>query len=144
MPIIGGGFFGGGSGGGGGSSYIDGEVATYNDLPVSTSAAPVNSAYLVRQGSGVYLVNRKPAGIYVRNTANGNLADWAYAGDFPDVFNDDNFTVYDGTDTSKNLKLELSGITANTTRTLTAPDKNGTIATTSDITSTAIAFAISL
>jgi hypothetical protein len=149
MPILSFGSFGvttttGGGGGGTGTSYIDGEVATYNDLPLSTTTAPVDSAYLVKRASGIYLVNRKPAGIYVRNTSAGTLADWVYAGDFPDVYNDDNFTLYDGADSSKNLKFQLASISTGTTRTLTAPNKNGTIATTSDISSTAIAFAISL
>ena len=40
---------------------------------------------------------------------------------------DINFTLQDNTDTSKQLKFELSGISASTTRTLTVPDANTTI-----------------
>lgn len=46
---------------------------------------------------------------------------------------DSTFRVYDNSDTSKLLAFECSGITAATTRTLTAPNASGTIALTSDI-----------
>jgi len=49
------------------------------------------------------------------------------------TFKDDKLFVVDGTDITKKLALELSGITTATTRTLTVPDKSGTIATTSDL-----------
>ena len=60
-----------GSGGGGGASYIDGEVATYADLPLDGSAA-LNSAWLVRTASGVWPVSRKQAGIYIRTATGGS------------------------------------------------------------------------
>jgi hypothetical protein len=117
------------SGGGGGASYIDGEVATYTDLPLDGSAA-LNTAWLVRQASGTWLIARKPAGIYIRTATGGTDrdADWTYAGILPDVFNDANFLLYDNGDSSKNLAFQLSGITTGTTRTLTVPDASGTIA----------------
>jgi hypothetical protein len=122
------------SGGGGGASYIDGEVATYTDLPLDGSAA-LNTAWLVREASGTWLIARKPAGIYIRTATAGvsRDADWTYAGILPDVFNDANFLLYDNGDSSKNLAFELSGITTGTTRTLTVPDANGTIALTSQL-----------
>lgn len=43
------------------------------------------------------------------------------------------FRLRDGTDQTKLLALDLSGITTATTRTLTVQDKNGTVALTSDI-----------
>jgi hypothetical protein len=115
--------------GGGGASYIDGEVATYTDLPLDGSAA-LNTAWLVRQASGTWLIARKPAGIYIRTATAGvsRDADWTYAGILPDVFNDANFLLYDNADSSKNLAFQLSGISASTTRTLTVPDSSGTIA----------------
>jgi hypothetical protein len=118
-----------GSGGGGGASYIDGEVATYTDLPLDGSAA-LNTAWLVRQASGTWLIARKPAGIYIRTATAGvsRDADWTYAGILPDVFNDANFLLYDNADSSKNLKFQLSGITSGQTRTLTVPDASGKIA----------------
>ncbi len=44
-------------------------------------------------------------------------------------FDDSTFTVYDNADNTKILSLETSGITTGTTRTLTAPDFDGTIST---------------
>jgi hypothetical protein len=121
-------------GSGGGASYIDGEVATYTDLPLDGSAA-LNTAWLVREASGTWLIARKPAGIYIRTATAGvsRDADWTYAGILPDVFNDANFLLYDNADSSKNLAFQLSGISASTTRTLTVPDASGTIALTSQL-----------
>lgn len=47
---------------------------------------------------------------------------------------DDQVFFVDGTDNSKKLALQLSGITTSNTRTLTIPDKDGTVAVTSDLT----------
>jgi len=113
-----------GSGGGGGASYIDGEVATYTDLPLDGSAA-LNTAWLVREASGTWLLARKPAGIYIRTANTGVRADdWTYAGEFPDVFNDANLVVYANADSTKNVKFDVSAVTTGTTRTITVPDRN--------------------
>ena len=124
-----------GSGGGGGASYIDGEVATYNDLPLDGTAA-LNSAWLVRGNSGIWPFN-KPAGIYYRSGTLGvsRDADYTYGGTLGDVFSDSVFLLYDEADTTRNLQFSLGGISTGTTRTLTAPDASGTIALTSDLTS---------
>ena len=116
-----------GSGGGGGSSYIDGEVATYADLPLDGTAA-LNTAWLVRGASGAWLLARKPAGIYIRTATAGvsRDADYTYAGILPDVFNDANFLLYDNGDSSKSLAFQLSGISASTTRTITIANRSGT------------------
>jgi hypothetical protein len=121
-----------GSGGGGGSSYIDGEVQNFSALPTSTPP-DIDAAYLVREAEGTWLLNRKPAGIYIRTDDTGVRADdWTHAGAFPDVFNDANFLLYDNGDSSKNLAFQLSGISTGQTRTLTVPDASGTLALTSD------------
>jgi hypothetical protein len=118
----------GSGGGGGGASYIDGEVQNFSALPTANPPA-VDSAYLVREPEGTWLINRKPAGIYIRVATTGTRAtDWTYAGILPDVFNDANFLLYDNGDSSKNLAFEISGISTGTTRTLTVPDASGTIA----------------
>lgn len=49
------------------------------------------------------------------------------------TFKDNKFEVVDDSDATKKLNLQLSGVTTATTRTLTVPDKNGTIAVVSDI-----------
>lgn len=115
----------------GATSYIDGEVDVHANLPVAPGVPVVDSAYLVRQPSGVWLVNRKPAGIYIRTANGGTLADWTYAGAFPDVFNDANFRIVDDADGSKQVAFDVGGVVG--VRTLTIPNKNGTIATTDDV-----------
>jgi hypothetical protein len=49
------------------------------------------------------------------------------------TFKDNKFEITDDSDATKKLNLQLSGISTATTRTLTVPDKNGTIATTADL-----------
>jgi hypothetical protein len=117
-------------GSGGGASYIDGEVQNFSALPETLGTPAVDSAYLVREAEGTWLLARKPAGIYIRTANTGVRADdWTHAGAFPDVFNDANFLLYDNGDSSKNLAFQLSGISASTTVTLTVPANSGTIAT---------------
>jgi len=121
--------------GGGGSSYIDGEVEFFSDLPLSAATAPLDSAWLVRKPEGAWFLTKKHAGLYIRTATGGTdrNADYTYAGaGWPDVFSDANFTLYDDADTSKNLKFQLSGISANTTRTLTAPNASGQLALLAD------------
>lgn len=50
-----------------------------------------------------------------------------------ETFRDNKFEITDNSDTTKKLNFEVSGVTTATTRTLTVPDKNGTIALTSDL-----------
>jgi len=125
--------------GGGGASYIDGEVATYADLPLDGTAA-LNTAWLVREASGSWLTGRKPAGIYIRTATGGSSrdADYTYAGIFPDVFSDANFALYDNGDSTKTAQFQLSGITAGQNRVLTWPNASGTIATTAQLTDTQV------
>ena len=114
------------TGSGGGASYIDGEVQNFSALPETIGTPAVDSAYLVREAEGTWLLARKPAGIYIRTADTGvRAADWTHAGAFPDVFNDANFLLYDNSDSTKNLAFQLSGITTGTTRTLTVADRSG-------------------
>ena len=117
-----------GAGGGGGASYIDGEVQNFSALPQTVGSPAVDSAYLVREAEGTWLLGRKPAGIYIRTANTGTRAsDWTYAGEFPDVFNDANFVLYDDADSTKNAKFQLSSIATGTTRTITVPNNNVTL-----------------
>ena len=125
--------------GGGGASYIDGEVQNFSALSQTIGTPPVDSAYLVREAEGTWLLARKPAGIYIRTANTGvRAADWTHAGAFPDVFNDANFLLYDNGDSTRNLQFQLSGIDTATTRTLTVPNASGTIALTSQLADTRI------
>jgi hypothetical protein len=111
-------------------------VQNFSALPETIGTPAVDSAYLVREAEGTWLLARKPAGIYIRTADTGvRAADWTHAGAFPDVFNDANFLLYDNSDSTKNLAFQLSGLTTGTVRTLTAPDASGTIALTSDFAS---------
>ena len=49
------------------------------------------------------------------------------------TFRDNMFEVVDNSDNTKKVALEVSGVTTGTTRTLTVPNKDGTIAVTSDL-----------
>ena len=52
------------------------------------------------------------------------------------IFRDDYLIAADPSDTSKRVRLDAGGITTSNTRVLTAQDKDGTIATTTDTIST--------
>lgn len=62
--------------------------------------------------------------------ASGNIT-WTGA----QTFRDNKWTMTDNTDTTKAFVFEASAISANTTRTLTAPNESGTIATQTYVTS---------
>jgi len=130
MPIIG---FGGGFGGGSSASYINGTVATPADLPITTETPVVGDVYLCKAASGLYFINRKPAGLYCRTANFGALTDWTFLGTFPEVNSDANWRLYNDTTTSKQLAFDLSGISASTTQTLTVQNNSGTIALTSQV-----------
>jgi hypothetical protein len=129
------------SGGGGGSAFFAGEVATYADLPLDGSAA-LDSRWLVRSNSGTWpFSSYKQAGVYVRKAIVGASRDNDYQltdTSFFDVMSDSAFLLYDDGDATKNLKFQLSGISASTTRTLTVPNSSGTIALTGQLTDTQI------
>lgn len=56
----------------------------------------------------------------------------AKAGESPADFPSNTFNVYDNSDVTKKVDLDVSGVTTATTRTLTVPDKDGTVATIAD------------
>lgn len=114
-----------GSTGGSGSTYQ--EVETFGDLPSAASAA--SKILVVRTSTGTYMINRKEAGMYYSNGAT-----WRRLGDIPSFFNDDNFQIYDGNDTSKRVQFQISGLTPSVTRVVTLRDSDGTMAYLSDVT----------
>jgi hypothetical protein len=100
--------------------------ATFADLPASPAT---DSVAVVLAATGVYFVNRRAAGMYRYDGV-----DWNYLGPIPeDYFNDSVMEMYDNADLTKRAKFELSLITTATTRTLSIPDKNGTIALLDDL-----------
>lgn len=106
-------------------SYVDGEVATYADLPVTLGTPALDTAYLVRSWS---IANpTKFPGMWIRIANGGTLADWKRAGSFADMFADAYFAIYDESDSTKELGFSLGGITAGNKRILTPLDKNYTV-----------------
>lgn len=113
-----------GSGGGGGAAYP--EVLNYAALPASPADG---STYVVLTTTGIPFINRKAAGLYRYSSGA-----WAYLGEVPEgYFTDNVLRFFDNADASKQLAFELGSITSGNVRTLTVPDKSGTIATLSDI-----------
>ncbi len=110
---------------GSGASYIDGVVADSSLLPVTLGTPALDSVFLAKAGSGLWLISRRPAGLYVRVANNGVAADWTYLGAFPEVNADANWELYNSTDPTKELKFDLSGLPTGTTRTVTGPAGNG-------------------
>lgn len=107
-----------------GSTYP--QVNVYTSLPSAGSSS--GDIYLVRNGEGTTVLNRKPAGLYY---STGTV--WRYLGDTPDGFLNDNFQVLDSNDTSKSVSFETSGITTGTNRVLTIQNSDGTIAYLTDL-----------
>ena len=67
-----------------GAVVFEGEEETFDALPVGIGDPPVGSSYLVRTSTGVWLVNRRQAGIWIRRNNTGVRAtDWEYGGDYP-------------------------------------------------------------
>ena len=114
-------------GSGGGTSYIDGVVADSSLLPVTLGTPALDAVYLAKAGSGVWLISRKPAGLYVRVANNGVAADWTYLGAFPEVNADGNWSLFNSADPTRELKFDVSGVSTSTVRTLAAPDRNGRV-----------------
>jgi len=107
-----------------GSTYP--QVNIFADLPAASSVS--GQIYVVRTGSGSYVLNRKPSGFYF---STGSV--WRFLGDTPDFFKSNNFQILDSVDTTKGAMFETSGITTNTFRKLTIQNSDGTIAYLSDI-----------
>lgn len=89
------------------------EVANWSALPAAASSTGDIYAVLAPQGS-MLLLTLKRAGLWYSNGAT-----WVRLGDVITLFNDTNTTFYNGTDTTKKLGIDLSGIPTATTRTLT-------------------------
>lgn len=96
---------------------IKGVVSVYADLPVIPD--DVLDVYLVRTGTGIWLVNRKPAGLY-----NWNGSAWVHMSSFPNQFNTTNFELFDNADNSKRLKINITALATSTIRNIIMPDKD--------------------
>lgn len=115
---------GGGTGSTSGSTYP--EVNTFAELP--SAASNNGEIYVVRQSTGSYVLNRRESGLYY---SNGVV--WRRLGDIPSFFDSDNFQIYDGSDNTKTISFQTSGLTSGVNRTLTVQDSSGTIAYLTDL-----------
>jgi hypothetical protein len=124
LYLFSGNFSGSGSTPTSGSTYP--QVNLYSDLPSAGSVA--GQIYVVRTGSGAYVLNRKPSGFYFSTGAV-----WRFLGDTPDFFKSNNFQIYDSVDTTKGVMFTTSGISTNTFRKLKVQNSDGTIAYLTDL-----------
>jgi hypothetical protein len=107
-----------------GSTYT--QVNYYSELP---SAALFSSKiFIVRNGSGNYIADRKESGMYFSDGA-----DWRHLNDLIPYFNSSNFQIYDNSMNTKGFKFETSGISTNTFRTIKIQNNDGSIALLSDV-----------
>src|SRR5258706_14722777 len=125
-----------GGGGGTGITMPYPEVNFYTELPDPTSTGSTGAIYVVRQGMGTYTADRLDGGLYY---SNGVV--WSRLGFTPAYFNDDNFNIYNGSDKSKRIRLELSRNTSGTTHTIHARDSDGTMSYVSDLISSGLTIA---
>ena len=109
-----------------------GEVSIYADLPVATAVAGEFWMVLNPTGSR-FLLNYKAAGLYL-----SEAGVWRKINDAQILLNDNQFAVYNAVDNSKQIAFDVSTIATATKRTATWPDKDGTVAMTSDITGLSI------
>lgn len=107
-----------------GSTYP--EVNLFSELP--SPASQSGEIYVVRTGSGDYVLNRKESGFYFSNGA-----EWRRLGDLPSFFKSNNFQIIDDVDTTKGIEFVTSGISTTEFRKLTIQDSDGTIAYLSDL-----------
>jgi len=102
------------------------QVNSYSDLPAA--AAHTGEVYTVLSAEGLWLINRKEAGLYKSDGAT-----WTRLGSWIDAFNDANLAVYNNDDNTKIAKFSAGSITTLTTRTYSLPNGDGTLALTTDI-----------
>jgi hypothetical protein len=107
-----------------GSTYP--AVNLYSDLPTPASSYS-GQVYLVRNGSGAYILNRKDAGLYFSDGIS-----WKGMPLIPPYFSSDNFQVYDSAVNSKGISFITSGITSGFKK-LKIQNSDGTIAYLTDL-----------
>jgi len=104
-----------------------GEVSIYADLPVASSVSGEFWMVLNPTGSR-FLLNYKAAGLYLSETGV-----WRKINDAQILLNDNQFAVYNAADNTRQIAFDASVIATGTKRTATWPDKDGTVAMTSDL-----------
>ena len=88
-----------------GGSYP--EVDNFAALP--PAAGEAGDIYVVLNSTGIYLINRKEAGLYYSDGAT-----WNRLGDIVSFFQDDNFEIYNAADNTKQFIFDLSLLSPST------------------------------
>jgi len=104
-----------------------GEAVNYAGLP---SAASVDGQFwMVLNASGSrFLFTYKASGLYLSESGS-----WRKINNAQLLLNDDQFSVYNAADNTKQISFDVSAISTATKRTATWPNKDGVVAFTSDI-----------
>ena len=106
-----------------------GEVANYSNLPLAASV--VGQFWMVLNSSGSrFLLNYKASGLYLSESGS-----WRKINNAQLLLNDAQFAVYNTADNTKQIAFDVSSIATATKRTATWPNKDGTVAFTSDVVS---------
>lgn len=103
------------------------QVNTYFELPAPSTVS--GKIYVVRQGTGSYVLNRKSAGFYF---STGTV--WRYLGEAPiDLLRSDHFQILDANDNTKGVVFNTSNLNSGVFRTLTIQNSDGTVAYLTDL-----------
>jgi len=105
-----------------------------NQTLANTSDSTSHTLTLSATGGSVQLVEGSGITLTTTGTSADGIITIASSGG-GSSFADNVFEIFDNTDNTKKLAFQASGITTGTTRTLTIPNANGTIALTSDLAS---------
>lgn len=105
----------------------NGQVSDFASLPAADSIP--GQFYMVLNSSGSRLLfNYKSSGIYLSESGSWRKINTAQL-----LLNDNQFSVYNSTDTTKQISFDASAIATGTNRVATWQDKSGTVAFLSDI-----------
>jgi hypothetical protein len=72
------------------SQVISGSVDYFSQLPTTIGSPAIGATWLVRNSSGIYYINYRSSGVYMKVTDTGSSSDWVYIpmsaiGTLPDV-----------------------------------------------------------
>jgi hypothetical protein len=93
------------------------QALNFSALPAASDHA--GEIYVVLEPEGVWLINRKRAGLYYSDGST-----WRRLGDIIEAFNDANFEIFNNSDATKKIEFDASAISTGTSRTIHMPDKD--------------------
>jgi len=105
----------------------NGQVSDFASLPAAASVP--GQFYMVLNATGsLFLFNYKSSGLYCSESGSWRKMNTAQL-----LLNDNQFSVYNSSDTTKQVSFDASAIATGTNRVATWQDKSGTVAYLSDI-----------